>query len=120
MKFLASLVSLAALATLAAASPAPQDDSGSTASTTRLHTHRANLRAITIYSQPNNGGDSETLTNDGTCTSLSGNAPIRSVQISGSVRGCGLFRNADCSDRESVVFQSRSSLSGDAVAIGCQ
>ncbi|KAL4990714.1 hypothetical protein BDW68DRAFT_153738 [Aspergillus falconensis] len=103
MKFLASLASLVALATLAAASP--QGGSGPT---------------ITIYSQPNNAGDSETLTNDGTCTTLPGNAPIRSVQISGSVRGCGLFSDAECSNRDSVLFSSRSSVSGNSIAIGCQ
>ncbi|KAL6235041.1 hypothetical protein BDW75DRAFT_240538 [Aspergillus navahoensis] len=100
MKFLASFVSLAALATLAAASPSPQG-AGPTA-------------------KPNYGGDSQVLTNDGSCTTLSDGVPIRSVRISGSVQGCGLFSDEDCSDRDSVVFSSRASVSGDSVAIGCQ
>ncbi|KAL4905541.1 hypothetical protein BDW74DRAFT_177911 [Aspergillus multicolor] len=105
MKFLASLSLFAAMASIAVAAPAPQGSSGA---------------RITIHSEANNEGASASFSNDGSCHTLPGNAPIRSVQISGSVQGCGLFSDAQCSTRSGVLTRSNSSVSQNAVAIGCQ
>ncbi|RDW68885.1 uncharacterized protein DSM5745_08645 [Aspergillus mulundensis] len=46
---------------------------------------------ITIYSEPGYSGTSVHFSNDATCHTLPGYAPIYSVEMSGSVQACMLF-----------------------------